>query len=239
MIKSFMLCLFSCLCSVNLQGNDIAIQLVHQSTLTSEPGKVNNFSIVLLNNGTNTAKLRPHLDLPAGWKTITNMASFSLKGKEKEVKIVNIQATSKLKVIPLTTPATVLAGAKVSGQFLVKNNSNQTQTIFLSTDNAKITGETTLQLTAFSSQKVTIEMATFGEIRKESRLNSYLKATIKGSDISQIAYLHNQVLPSIEYEVDDTRKLPGYTSLNYIHRQFSNGRTGRGPRNRRFYSKRL
>ena len=263
MIRFLVLFLFSCFCSVNLQGNDIDIQLAHQSTLTSEPGKVNNFSVVLLNNGDDFTKLRPHLDLPEGWKTITNMASISLEGREKEVRIIsfvvpakalagayeityrlvanqtptteftekftiNVQATNKLKVIPLTTPATVLAGSKIKGQFLVKNNSNQSQTIFLSTDNAKITGETTLQLPAFSSKKVIIEMATFGAIRKESRLNTSLKATIKGSDISKIAYLHNQILPSIEYEVDDTRKLPGYASLNYIHRQFNDGRIGRG-----------
>jgi len=179
--------------------------------------------------------------LPEGWKAITNIAAFSLKAREKELKIIsfvvpakalageyeityrltnsqvptvefkekitiNILATNKLKVIPLTESSILLAGAKINGEFLVKNNSNQPQTIFLTTD----------------------KTITFSELRKESRLSCYLKASLKGTEISKIAYLHNQVLPSIEYEVDDTRKLPGYTSLNYIHRQFSDGRKGQG-----------
>ncbi len=263
MTKAFLLLLFPFLYSANILGNDIDIQLAQQSNLTSKPGKVNNFSIVLRNKGNQTTKLRPQLDLPKGWKTLTKNPSFSLKRGAKDLKIISfiipvralagiyeityrladsqnstieytkkiaitVEATHKLKVIPLTTPATVLAGAKLTSQFLVKNNSNQIQTIFLSTKNAEIIGETTLQLPAFTSEKVTIETATFSETRKESRWNVFLKATMKNSKISELAYLANQVLPSVEYEADDTRKLPGYTSLNYIHRRFSDGRSGQG-----------
>jgi len=255
--------LFSFLCSVNLLGNTIELQLVHQSALASEPGKVNNLSIAIVNQGINPTKLRPQLDLPTGWKTISNSAVFTIKGKTKTFKIisfvvpvkalagtyeinyrltdsqnptteytekitVHVKATNKLKLIALTTPSTMLAGMTVKGQFLVKNNSNQPQTIFLSTNYAKIIGESTLQLPAFSSQKVDLEITTFAQTRKETRLSINLKAVLKGSEISEIAYLHNQILPSTEIEIDDTRKLPGYASLNYIHRQLSNGKKGQG-----------
>ncbi len=262
MTKVICLC-FSFLCTVSVLGNDIEMQLVHQSTLTSKPGKVNNFSIALFNKGTNPTRLRPQLELPTSWKTITNSASFSLKAGEKDFKIIsfvvptkalagtyeiiyrltdtqnpsveftqkiniNVAATNNIKVIPITAPSTILAGTKITGHFLVKNNSNQPQTILLTTDNAKIKGATILDLPAFSSQKVAIEMGTFAETRKQSRLSLHLKATLKGTETSEIAYLHNQVLPSMEYEVDNTRKLPGYASLNYLYRQFADGRKGKG-----------
>ncbi len=87
--------LFSFLSSVCLLGSDIEMQLVPQSTLTSEPGKVNNFSIVLINKGTNLTKLRPQLELPTGWKTITNSASFSLKAGAKDFKIITFVVPAK------------------------------------------------------------------------------------------------------------------------------------------------
>ena len=87
--------LISFLCTVSLLGNDIEMQLVHQSTLTSKPGKVNNFSIALRNKGTKPTKLRPQLELPTGWKTITNSASFSLKAGAKDFKIISFLVPAK------------------------------------------------------------------------------------------------------------------------------------------------
>lgn len=262
MTKTFCL-LLALISSIVLLGNNIEMRLVQSAVLASKPGVVNNFSIALWNKGSNSTRVRPQLNLPEGWKSITNSASFSLEAGAKALKIISfvipskalagtyeityrlsdyqnptvefiekikieVAVTNALKLIPLSTSSTLLAGTTINGQFLVKNNSNQPQTILLSSRNATLKGASSIELSAFSSQRVIIETSTFSETRKESRVSIDLKATIKGSGISETAYLHNQVLPSTDQEIDNTRKLPGYASLNYILRQFSNGRKGQG-----------
>ncbi len=113
-------------------------------------------------------------------------------------------------------------------QFLIKNNSNQAQTILLATRNAEIKEATTLELLAFSSKKVNVEATTFAETRRQSSQSIHLKATLKDKEVSEIGYLHNQILPSMYFEEDTTRKLPGYASLNYLYRQFGDGLKGQG-----------
>lgn len=249
--------------SATLWANNIDIQLVQQSTLSSEPGKVHNFSIVVINNGTNSTQLQPKLDVPEGWKVITDKSTIRLKAGEKRIKLfsfiiparalagdykisyrlTNIQqpekeysnhfsfkvsATNKISVVALSAPTTVMAGAKLRGEFSVKNSSNQAQKIQLSSDNGKVIGESTITLAPFANQKVIVETTTFAETRKESHFNIDLNAAIKGVAFNRTGYLHSKILPSIDYEQDDTRKLPGYASLNLLHRQFSDGRRGQG-----------
>ncbi len=253
-----------CLCfSSTLLANNIDIQLVQQSNLTSEPGKVNNFSIAIINNGTNPTQLLPKLDVPDGWKVITDNSVIRLKAGEKRIKLFSfiipakalagdyvityrlvntqlltdeltrdfdfkVKATNKIGVVALTAPNTVMAGAKLTGEFLVKNSSNQPQKIQLSSDNGKVIGETNITLAPFANQRIMVETTTFVETRKESRVSIDLNAAIKGIDFNRTGYLHTRLLPSYDYEEDDTRKLPGYASLNLLHRQFSDGRTGQG-----------
>lgn len=235
--------------------------MVQQANLTSEPGKVNNFSIALINHGTNATQLLPQLDVPEGWKVITDKSVIRLKAGEKHIKIfsfiipakalagdyeisyrlTNVQqlkeefsdhfiftvnATNIISVVSLTAPTIVMAGHKLTGEFLVKNSSNQTQKIQLGSNNGKIVGETTISLAPFTSQKVLVQTNTFAETRKESRINIDLNAAIKGVAFNRTGYLPTKILPSIDYEEEDTRKLPGYASLNLLHRQFSDGRIG-------------
>ncbi len=249
--------------SIPLFGNNIEVTLVQQSNLISAPGKVNNFSIVLKNNGTNPTELDLQLDMPTDWKVISNQAAIKLGPNEKSVKILSfvvptnalagsyeisyrlinkehqkeeaakkftfqVKETNKLEVIPLNAPRTVMAGAKLTASFLVKNTSNQNQTILLATEEAKIIGTSTLKLMPFSSQKVDIQVTTSPDIRKESRLSLQLTATLEGSRLRRTGFLHTQLLPSIDFGDDNTLKLPGFASINLLHRQYGDGSIGQG-----------
>jgi len=244
-------------------GNNIEVILVQQSNLISAPGKVNNFSILLKNNGTNPTELNLQLDMPTDWKVISNQKSIKLDSKEKSVKILSfvvptnalagsyeityrlinkahqkeeatkkftfqVDETNKLEVIPLNAPRTVIAGAKLTASFLVKNTSNQNQTILLSTEDAKIIGSPTIKLAAFTSHKLDVETTTSPDIRKEGRLSLQLTATLESSRLMRTGFLHTQLIPSIDYGADNTLKLPGFASINLLHRQYGDGRVGQG-----------
>jgi len=262
MIRDFWL-FISLVFTLPLLGNNIEIQLVQQSNLISAPGKVNNFSILVKNNGTNPTELRLQLDMPTDWKVISNQTVIRLDAKAKSIKILSfvipsnalagsyeityrlinkeqlkevaakkftfqVKETDKLEVIPLNAPRTVIAGTKLMASFLVKNTSNQNQTILLSTEDAKILGIPTIKLAPFTSQKVEVQVTTSADIRRESRLSLQLTATLEKSRLRRTGFLHTQLLPSIDFGEDNTLKLPGFASLNLLHRQYGDGRVGQG-----------
>lgn len=262
MIKEILL-FISLVFSLPLLGNNIEILLVQESNLISAPGKVNNFSMLLKNNGTNATELNLKLEMPDGWKVISNQWSVKLGPKEKSVKILSfvvpvnaiagnyeiiyrlinkssqeeegvkkftfqVKETDKLAIIPLNAPRTVIAGTKIIASFLVKNTSNQDQTILLTTEEAKILGPPTIKLAAFSSQQVTIQKTTSAAIRREGRMSLHLTAILEKSRLMRTGFLHTQILPSIDFGAEDTRKLPGFVSLDLLHRQYSDGRVGQG-----------
>ncbi len=262
MIRYFLL-FISLVFTIPLLGNNIEIILVQQSNLISAPGKVNNFSILLKNNGTNPTELSLQLDMPTDWKVISNQTAIKIGPKAKSVKILSfavpsnalagnyeityrllnkehqkeeaskkftfqVKETDKLEVIPLNAPRTVIAGAKLTASFLVKNTSNQNQTILLSTEDAKILGFPTIKLAPFTSQKVDIQMTTSANIRREGRLSLQLTGTLENSRLMRTGFLHTQLLPSIDFGEDNTLKLPGFASINLLHRQYGDGRVGQG-----------
>ena len=169
-------------------------------------------------------------DAVAGDYEITYRLINQQLQKEETVKKFSFQVmeTDKLEVIPLNAPRTAIAGTAITASFLVKNTSNQNQTILLSAEDAKIIGASTIKLDAFSSRKVDIQKATSPDIRTEARLSLHLTAILEKSRLMQTGFLHTQILPSIDLGVDNTRKLRGFASLNLLHRQYNDGRTGKG-----------
>ena len=220
------------LIAITNQGTKPAV-LVPELSVPESWKVITDFRIIKLKPGQKTNKLISFIIPPkavAGqYEIIYTLKDIHQVDKTNQGKFIfEVETTNKLEVIALEASSTAMAGKKIIGKFLVNNLSNQSQTIQLSTEKSIIIGGATIKLAPFSSRLIEVNTRTIAELRRESRWSFFLKAIIVGTEVSEIAFLHTQVIPTIDFQEDNRRKLPGFFSLNYLSREFSDGDKANG-----------
>ncbi|PRA97185.1 hypothetical protein CQ046_21645 [Chryseobacterium sp. MYb7] len=130
---------------------------------------------------------------------------------------INVSGSRNLSVTALDSPEFVRAGETIRATFLLKNNGNITEDIFLESKNAVIDGDFSLVLEPNESKIITIHKVTNPELSQNEFQNLNLSVYSKGhSKENQSVYISTQVISIKPSENDIYHRLPVAVSLSFI-----------------------
>ncbi len=133
---------------------------------------------------------------------------------------ITVSGNRNISLTPLNYPEFIRAGETIKATFLLKNNGNTTEDIFLESKNAVIEGDFSLLLEPNESKIITIHKITNPELSQNEFQNLNLSVYPKGnSKENQSEYVSTQVISVKPSDKDIYHRLPVAVSLSFIGMQ--------------------
>lgn len=134
-----------------------------------------------------------------------------------KISKITVSGSRSLSVTVLDSPEFVRAGETIRASFLLKNNGNITEDIFLESKNAVLDGDFSVVLEPNESKIITIHKITNPELSQNEFQNLNLSVYSKGgSKENQSVYVSTQVISVKPSENDIYHRLPVAVSLSFI-----------------------
>lgn len=187
------------------------------SYITPLTGK-NMFSVSAGESNVYIVPLRIATEAPEGKYSVTLHASEKSTGNSfTKISELVVNAYSNLSLSLLDSPEYVKAGETITANFLISNNGNSTQKIFLESRNASINDGSSILLPSGESKIITITKKTSPDLTKNEIYN--LNLTAYSSNLikePKTVYASVKIIPVNPEEEDAYHRFPISASLSYI-----------------------
>ncbi len=197
------------------------ITLPENWTLTA---RVNDMSIP----GNNSKIQIVNVHIPATSKKGSYQLVYTVSEPKRgfsQSEIVNVAVPEiiKLSISPLEIPLFVKAGEPLKTSFIVKNEGNSDQRIFLFSENNTIEGGNTISLKTNGVHLVNMTMNTSATLKRLQNQTIKIEVQSEKDSLYRVfSYGHTKIIPIIEAENDVYQRFPVSISGAYITRYHNN-----------------